>query len=262
MTEFDSLERQFQDYKVTTHREPGRIPTRDKITSALGLGPMHPLQIVKTDALVAEANRTPATDRRAGLTHAEQVVLAGPVRTAKAGLEKQVRGPIEKQIHGIKDLFARINIIDQQIDRAGQVRLVGPNGEQLAPEEAQDVHDTLRDRVVRETNEGSKKHHIRREGRGAKAKELLLLAIDLPIFIYAMCSLLNVSLRLVFTGDGPTLINFAVAAVFGLLGTVLFATLMRSMGRRHRRFKGHDSSLETDTRTSRIRLRTEQAATL
>lgn len=262
MTNFDSLEREFQGHRQKNYLVgPARIPVRDKVTSLFGLGPMAPLQIVKADALVAEANRS--SDRTGGnLTHAEQVILAAPMKRARDALDAQVRGPVEKKIDSIKDLFARINLIDQHLDHAGNVRLVGPNGEQLTPEEAQDAHDTLRDRVVRETNEGSKKHHLRREGRRTRLKEILLIAIDLPIFVYAMCSLLNVNLRLVAGGDGPTLINFSVAVIFGLLGTVLYAKLMRTTGRRHRRFKGADSSITTDTAISRLRLRSEQAVAL
>lgn len=266
-TSIENLEREFQNqqkgnYTPAMKGVPARIPVKDKLMSVIGLGPIAPLQIVKADALVAEANRTPDRRRNGGLTHAEQVVLAGSFKRAEKALEIAAKGPIEKKIDSIKDLFARINIIDQQLDRIGETRLIGPNGEQLTPTEAQDAHDTLRDQVVRETNEGSKKHHIRRDGKGARFKELLLIAIDLPIFTYAMCSLLNVNLRLVAAGDGPTLINFAVAVIFGLLGTVLFAKLMRVMGRRHRRFKGADSSISADTRTARLRLRTEQVIAL
>lgn len=264
MTDIESLEREFQGYQDEAQGAKGtvfRIPVKDKVTSAFGLGPIAPLQIVKAEAIVAEANRTGPRDG-ADLTHAENVVLAGPVKGAKKALDAQVKGPVENKIDSIKDLFARINLVDQQLDRADKVRLVGPNGEQLSPEEAQDAHDTLRDRVVRETNEGSKKHYIRREGRHTRLKEILLIAIDLPIFVYAMCSLLNVNLRLVVTGDTPSLMNFLVAFIFGLLGTVLYATLMRGTGRRHRRFKGTDSSITTDTATARLRLRSEQVIAL
>ncbi|MDQ1053105.1 putative membrane protein [Arthrobacter sp. SORGH_AS 212] len=266
MTDFESLEREFQGYREKdvdgrVQREPARIPLKDKVTSVFGLGPVAPLQIVKAVAVVDEANRVGVRDG-GHLTHAERVVLARPVKQAQDTLETQVKGLIEKKIDSIKDLYARINIINDHLVRITEVRLVGPNGEQLTPEEAQDAHDTLRDRVVRETNEGSKKHHLRREGRGTGFKELLLIGIDLPIFVYAMCSLLNVNLRLLVTGDVPTLINFTVAVIFGLLGTVLFAKLMRMMGRRHRRFKGADSSVTADTVTARRRLRTEQGVTL
>lgn len=263
MTNFDSLEREFQGHRQKNYLVgPARIPVKDKITSVFGLGPIAPLQIVKADAVVAEANR--GVDRTPGgvLTHAELVVLAGPVKRAKDFLETQAKGPVEKKIDSIKDLFARINIINQQLDRTGDIRLIGANGEQLSPEEAQDAHDTLRDRVVRETNEGSKKHHIRREGRGTRLKELALIGIDLPIFVYAMCSLLNVNLKLVFAGVGAVMFDFAVAVIFGLLGTVLFAKLMRTMGRRHRRFKGADASVSADTAVARRRLRSEQIVTL
>lgn len=266
MTSIDRFEREFQGYpnnSIEGQKQNGvtRIPTKDKITSVLGLGPIHPLQIVKAAAVVAESNR--GGDRNRGqLTHAESVVLACPVKRAKNAMDAQVKGPVEKKIDSIKDLYARINLADQRIDNSNMVRLVGPNGEQLAPEEAQDAHDTLRDKVVRETNQGSKKHHIRREGRHTRLKEMSLVAIDLPIFVYAMCSLLNVNLSLVFAGDGPTLINFSVAVIFGLLGTVLYAKIMRSTGLRHRRFKGADSSIFTDTRISRLRLRVEQGAVL
>jgi hypothetical protein len=264
MTSFESLERELQGYQSGTPGAKGapvRIPVKDKVTSAFGLGPIAPLQIVKADAVVAEANRTGGRDG-GDLTHAENVVLARPLKRAKNALDAQVKGPVEKKIDSIKDLFARINLIDQQLDHADKVRLVGPNGEQLSPEEAQDAHDTLRDRVVRETNEGSKKHHVRRDGRHTRLKEIGLIAIDLPIFVYAMCSLLNVNLRLVVMGDTPSLMNFMVAFIFGLLGTVLYATLMRGTGRRHRRFKGADSSITADTATARLRLRVEQGITL
>jgi hypothetical protein len=251
-----------QDGEQAGNDGPARIPVKDKVTSVFGLGPIAPLQVVKADALVAEANRI--CDRGAGgeLTHAEHVVLAGPLKRAKAGLERQAKGPIEKQIGLVKDLFAGINIIDHQLVRAQEVRLIGPHREQLSPDEAQSVHDALLSRAVRETDEGSKKHHIRREGRGAALREILLIGIDLPIFVYAMCSLLNVNLRLVVAGDAPSLINFTVAFVFGLFGTVVFAKLMRTMGRRHRRFKGSDSSIDAGTEAAWLRLRGEQALTL
>jgi len=265
MTDFESLEREFQGYQKNGSEgmkdAPARIPVKDKVTSAFGLGPIAPLQIVKAVAIVAEGNRTGVRDG-GDLTHAESVVLARPVKRAMAALEAQAKGPVEKKIDTIKDIFARINLIDQHIDHADQVRLVGPNGEQLSPEEAQDAHDTLRDRVVRETNEGSKKHHVRRDGRHTRLKEMGLIAIDLPIFVYAMCSLLNVDFRRVVNGDPPSLMNFMVAFIFGLLGTVLYATLMRSTGLRHRRFKGADSSITADTATARLRLRVEQAIIL
>lgn len=238
---------------------PVRIPVKDKVTSVFGLGPIAPLQVVKADALVAEANRIPVRTSDGELTHAERVVLARPLKRANAGLERQARGPIERQISLVKDLFARINVIDRQLDRADEVRLLGPHREQLSPVEAKDAHDSLRDRIVRETDEGSKKHHIRREGHGAGIREILLIGIDLPIFVYAMCSLLNVNLRLVIAGDAPSLVSFTVAFVFGLLGTVLLAKLMRTMGRRHRRFKGADSSIDAGTEAAWLRLRAEQA---
>lgn len=267
MTSFDDLEREFQNRQQPTYEGvmggvPARIPFKEKFTSFFGLGPIAPLQIAKAEAVVAESNRIPYHNPDGKLTHAEAVVLSGPQKRAMNALEVQVKGPIEKKIASIKDLFAKINLIDQKLERIGEVRLIGPNGEQLTPSEAQDAHDTLRDQVVRETNDGSKKHQIRREGRGARAKELMLLAIDLPIFTYAMFSLLNVNIRLVLAGDGDALVGLLVAVIFGLLGTILFGTIMRSMGKRHRRFKGADSSIAADSKTALMRLRIEQVVAL
>lgn len=267
MSNIENWERELRDLdSPSPDQNPApprwKFPLKDKVTSVLGLGPVSPLQIFKVDAMVSEANRLGGLPGRQDLTHAETVTLAGRVKRAKTFLDKTAKGPVENKIASIKEMFGNINVIDNRLARIEEIRLLGPNGEQLAPSEARDSHDILRERVVRETDQGSKKHHIRRGGRGSKLKEILLVAIDLPVFVYAMFSLLNVDLRKVAAGDPLALVNGAVAFIFGLLGTVLFATIMRSMGHRHRRYKGADGSIETDTAAARKRLMVERIVAL
>lgn len=50
-------------------------------------------------------------------------------------------------------------------------------------------------------------------------------------------SMLNLSLRRAFSGDVPSVIMAVTAVVFAVLGTVLLAMAMQTMGGRHRRFK-------------------------
>ncbi|WP_394254501.1 hypothetical protein [Pseudoclavibacter helvolus] len=264
MTNIDNLERQFErfddDHAGPSGRTPARIPLPEKFTSAVGLGPIRPLQIAKADALVREANRSALPD--GALTHAELVVLATPVAKAERSLTDAAKGPVEKKIAEIKEVFDQINRLNERVDRLPEIRLSGADEEKLTVDEAQAKHDELGERIDEETRGGSVKHLRVLGGRRAKAKEIVLLAVDMPIFVYAMMSLLNVNLRLAFGGDAPAIVNLVTAVIFGLLGTLLFATLMRSMGKRHRRFKGADSSLSATTPAARLRLRVEQGVML
>ncbi|MFE5410190.1 hypothetical protein [Microbacterium sp. NPDC056569] len=223
-------------------REPrdARIPIRDLVTSGIGLGPIPFTKIIKTNTMVHESNRLGAAGVDI-LTPAEKLTRTPPLRKALDGLERVSRGPGESLVNEIKSLFARINLIDDMIEQAEILPVTGPNGERLDPSEAEVRHDAQRDVVASETESGSKKHLIRR--RRTKAKEIGLLMIDYPVFLLAMFSLLNVSVRLLFVGDGPTIIMAVTAAIFALLGTLLFAYLMRAMGHRHRRFKNADGGV-------------------
>jgi hypothetical protein len=267
MTDIDNFERGlglWQDPQgpppLTGRRtEPARIPWADKVTSVLGMGPIPATKVVKATSIVNENNRLHTVPNKGDLTLAERTTRAPVIRRALTGLERAYTGNIDKQIAVLKGLHGRINLIGDMITVAEAAPVIGSNGEQLSPEEAKDAHDTLRDKVSRATIDGSKEHLIHRERR--KAKEIGILLLDYPVFLLAMMGLLNVSLTLLFRGDGPTIIMFVTAAVFALLGTLLFAVLMRTMGRRHRRFKGPDSAISA-TGVTRRRILIEQIVTV
>jgi hypothetical protein len=266
MTDIENFEREFnpmqdpQGVPGRTNRSagPSRIPWADRITSVIGMGPIPVTKVLRTNSIVNESNRLFSTTGDSDLTLAEQATRAPVIRRALHGLEKAYTGRIETQIAVLKGLYGRINLIGDQIAATEKAPMVGPTGEQLSPEEAQDAHDTIRDKVTRATAEGSKEHLIHRTR--SKAKEIGILLLDYPVFLLAMMGLLNVSLRLLFVGDGPSIVMFITAGVFALLGTLLFAVLMRTMGRRHRRFKGVDSAISA-TGVVRRRVMIEQIVT-
>ena len=263
MTDLTNLEQQFQNWDdpatPPTRTTPAKIPTGQLLTSLVGVGPIPFTKVVKTHTIVGESNRLAGPAGAEELTLAETVTRAPVVARAIKGLEKTLKNTIEPQIDALKKTYARINLLGEMITEAQKSPLVGAGGEQLTVEEAQHAHDTLRDKATRETNAGSKEHHIRRQ-RSTK-KEIGLLLLDFPVFFLAMTGLLNVSFRLLFVGDGPTTIMAVTAAVFALLGTLLFAVLMRAMGRRHRRFKGADSTIDA-TGIARRRIMIEQIVTV
>ncbi|KJF19400.1 hypothetical protein [Rhodococcus sp. AD45] len=260
MTGIEQFEVEFDNVRGSTPRNrDAKIPTTDKLISMIGLGPIPPTKVFAADAIVKENNRLDQSPADGELTLTEQAVRAGVLRRAGEALEKDLRGGIEQKVTSLKKLYARINLLTVSIGQAGNTPLVGPDGEQLTQEEAQDAHDTLRDQIGEETAAGSKKHLIRR--RSSRAKEIGSALLDFPVFLLAMIGLLNVNLRLLVTFDVPTIIMFGTAVVFALLGTFLFAFLMRTMGHRHRRFKNADSAVEAPP-SVRHRILAEQIATI
>lgn len=232
---------------------PAKVPTKDVITSLLGLGPIPWTQVINTVTMVNEANRIPAATE--GLTPAEGVTRTRKIASAKEYIEKVCKGSAEATIKDIKNVMARINLLTDTISRVENDPLIGANGEQLSTDEAQDQHDTLRDQVNEEIAGGSVQHHIRRAR--TKSKELLLMLLDYPVFLLAMFSVFNVSLRLLFAGDGATIILAVTSAVFALMGTLLFGYVMRTFGRRHRVFKNAAGGM-TASGSTRVRLMIEQ----
>lgn len=232
---------------------PAKVPAKDVITSVLGLGPIPATQVINTVTMVNEANRLPAATE--GLTPAEGVTRTRKIAAAKEHIEKVCKGSAEATIKDIKNVMARINLLTDTILRVENDPLIGANGEQLATAEAQDQHDTLRDQVNEEIAGGSVQHHIRRAR--TRSKELLLMLLDYPVFLLAMFSVFNVSLRLLFSGDGATLILAITSAVFALMGTLLYGYVMRTFGRRHRVFKNAAGGM-TASGSTRVRLMIEQ----
>ncbi|WP_138945723.1 hypothetical protein [Plantibacter sp. M259] len=233
------------------------IPTRDILTSVFGLGPIPLRQVINALTMVAESNRL--TTAGAELSPAETATRSAGVTRAKNFIEKVCKGPAETQIKSTKSVMARINLLTDTIIQLAQDPLIGADGEQLAIGEARDQHDTLRDQVSEETANGSVKHLIRRTP--TRSKELLLLMLDYPVFLLAMFSVFNVSLRLLFAGDGPAIVLGITAAVFALLGTLLYGYVMRTFGRRHRVFKNAEGGI-TAHGSTRIRIRIEQSITI
>lgn len=233
--------------------QPARVPIGDVITSIVGLGPIPLPQVINTLAMVAESNRLTAANGE--LTPAESATRNRRVTRAKRHLSRVGKGPAETLIKEIKRARGKIELLNDTIDQLEQDPIIGANGESLLTLEARDQHDTLRDQISQETASGSVKHLIRRTR--TKKKELLLLMLDYPVFLLAMFSVFNVSLRLLFAGDGATMILGITAAVFALLGTLLYGYVMRTFGSRHRVFKNADGGI-TANGSTRWRIRIEQ----
>lgn len=229
-----------------------RVPGKDIATSVLGLGPIPLSQVIKTNTSVAEANRLEFDS--SGLTPAEEVARASAVTRAKKHLEKVCVGEAKRLIAEIKGVLGRVNFLNDTITQLRADSVVGPNGEKLSTDEAVDHHDVLRDQIVRETQEGSTKHLIRRSR--SKTRELLLLVLDYPVFLMAMFSLFNVNIRHVFV-DLSSVVVAMTAVVFAIMGTVLYAYVMRVFGRRHRLYKDDDGTLNGD-RAGLARIRAER----
>jgi len=232
-----------------------KIPRRHTVTSCLGLGPIPLNQVIAVHNLTDEAIRAPLPRDGESLTYNEAAVRAKPEKAAQKQLDRQVTKIIEPAIKEIRPLMAEINILTDQIEQIRTSPMRGAAGEQLSPQEAQLLHDTTRDDINDAMLTGSKKHTTKAP---SKAKDIATLLIDFPVFLYALMSLFNVNYRLIGYDSGTT-IKAVIAFVFAVLGTVLLAVVARTMGRRHRAFKGHSSTIETDPK-NRLRIRLELIA--
>ncbi|MDV6305508.1 hypothetical protein R3P93_23325 [Rhodococcus cerastii] len=221
---------------------PAKIPTSEKVTSCLGMGPIPLGQLVGTGAVVREYGRLPKLPTGKELTLMERKILSVPITAAEDSLEKAARGPIAGSISLIKKIFARINQIDRYIELRGERVLVGPNHERLTPDQAQTKHDELRG-VIDGAHRNGATGHYRDRHRNTKT-EKVFVALDFPIFLFLTMGLLNANLVLAFTGDVGQIIKMAIAAVFAVLGTLAFTWITRHTGRRHRRFKTTDATVD------------------
>lgn len=255
MTDLDTFRQQSDGLEEweSDRAATAKVPTRDIVTSVLGLGPIPATQVINTVTMVNEANRLAAPAE--GLAPAESVTRTRRIARAKEHIEKVCTGPAEAMIKDIKSVMARINLLADTIPRVESDSLLGANGEQLTTDEARYHHRTLRDRVNEEIANGSVQHIIRRTR--TKGKELMLMLLDFPVFLLAMFSIFNVSLRLLFAGDGATIILALTSAVFALLGTLLYGYVMRTFGRRHRIFKNASGGI-TAHGSTRLRIMIEQ----
>lgn len=227
---------------TTTNPTSGaKVPAGDTLTSMIGLGPIPFTKVIATRAMVEEANRD--TDRHSeALSEQENATRAAALKKAQKKLDKAVTGTIEPLIKKIKALHAEINIIDRMIITYQDRPLVGPAGEHLTATEAKHRQNQLREQVTHDTENGSTKHQQSAPTR-RRAKEIGLLLIDFPVFLYAMISLLNVNLPKVAQGNLADIVPMVIAATFAILGTVLLAVIYRAMGRRHRAYKTDDRTI-------------------
>lgn len=237
-----------------------KVPFGHTMTSLLGLGPIPFTKIVATHAMVAEANRDAtrgsSTQTDGVLSDQESAVRADIIKTSQRRLDKAVTGTIEPLIKQVKALHAEINIIDRMLLTHRDRPLVGPSGEHLTKAEAQHRHNELREQITSDTENGSTKHLQTKHKRG---RDIGMLLIDFPVFLYTMISLLNVDLLKVAQGNLAGIVPMVIAATFALLGTVLLAVTYRAMGRRHRAHKDHNRSV-TANGTSRRTVQIEMIA--
>lgn len=215
-----------------------KVPGSATATSLLGLGPIPFSEVVDTHTMVAEANRMePGTG---ALSQMESAVRAKAEKKAQRRLNRTVTGVIEPLIKTVKALHAEINLLDTARAQVKGADLVGIHGDRLAPEEATETHNQLRTLIENETHDGSHRHAIAPRHR---VLNMVLLALDFPVFLFAMFGLFNVNTRLLTTDPG-TQLSGAIAAMFALLGTMLLAVVMRRMGRRHRPYKTDRGSID------------------
>ncbi|MEU3476521.1 hypothetical protein [Rhodococcus sp. NPDC006774] len=245
----DDFAREFAQLQngTTPAPAPAKIPTSEKVTSCLGGGPIPLRQLVGTGAIVREYSRLPEPPVGEDLTLMESKIRSVPITKAEDSLEKASRGPIAGSISLIKRIFAGINQIDRNIELRSERVIVGPNHERLTPDQAQAKHDELRG-VIDGAHRNGATGHYRDRDRNTRT-EKLFLAIDFPIFLFLTMGLLNANLVLALTGDVGQIIKMAVAAVFAVLGTLAFTWITRLTGRRHRRFKTIDATIDRNGAT-------------
>lgn len=243
-----------------------RVPVWHTVTSLVGLGPIPFTKVFTVLALVAEANRhhtdpsqhdPSAPVAHDELTDGEAAARARVVRRAQRRLDKTAAGPVEKRTTTLKALHAEINILDRVTAATTDQPIMGPRGERYTYADALQAHNEAREQITAETLAGSTAHQI--TPHRAWWKEHGLLMIDLPVFIFAMFGLLNVNYRLM-DSDFATWVKTGIAVIFAVLGTVILAVVMRTMGRRHRAHKHHDGTVTATTAEATWTVRAELAA--
>lgn len=228
------------DSSIDTGNYAVRIPIGHILTSLLGLGPIPVTKVSAVHTLVAEANRG-ARPEGVGLTNYETAVRSVAERHSQTTLDRAVTGKVERTMKQIKALHAEIGVIERALTTLASVPLVGPSGARYTYDEAVETHDADREQIHTDQREGSRKHTLRRR---RPLLETGLLALDLPVFTFALFGLLNVNPRLIALGDFATLWRAGLALLFAAFGTVVLAVVVRSFGSRHRDHKGHDGESE------------------
>lgn len=211
-----------------------KIPALRLLSSWFGLGPIPVTKVVATAAMIDEANRL-ATSREAdALTDIEDTTRRGAEAKANRRVRSAVRTTIEPQIKTIKGLHAEINYRVHELETIGQRSYVGPNGETLTAEQAQELHDRHQRTIENAAGQGDVRH--RRVDERTKRMFRRILALDIPLIFYMLCRFFNVNL-MTFWATSAGWIRVATALVFSVFGTLLVAFAMKTLGRRHRPYR-------------------------
>lgn len=218
------------------------IRKSEKFFAAIGLGLTPWTKNVAVRALVYENERLPYPPQAGTLTLMEERTRRSAIDAAEKGLEKVARGPIEGTIDVIKKLYARINQIDGECDLRAARAIIGPNHERFTRAEADAKHDELRDELDAARRDGGTGHY--RDRQRNPRKDALIVLLDFPIFLFLTISLLNADVRLALSGDASAITKLIMAVMFAVLGTMAFTWTTRHTGRRHRRFKTPDSTVD------------------
>ncbi|MEW1645440.1 hypothetical protein [Streptomyces sp. NPDC091219] len=188
-------------------------------------------KIVRCHELVGEARRI-GRDRPAGeWTNSEDSLRRAAERRADAWARTEATRTVEPTVATIKGLHAEAQFIDHQIASLRERRYVGPHGESYTSDEAHGRHAEWSALVEEQEQAGSRAH--RRVSARVKKLLLALLGLDVVILTFLMAKFLNVDLRRFWlTSDG--VLRAVTALLFGMLGTLGVALVMKLFGRRHR----------------------------
>lgn len=238
-------------------RSEMRIPLGDRVSSMLGRGPIPWGKISAAKALVREAARGTGADETGTLSPMEAGQRRGVVGKAQKALDAAVDGPIEKTMKSLRAVFVQTNVVEKQLAEAENQLLRGPDGELISRDQARATQDEIHASIRGADGSGVSLRHQRK--RQSKARGIVLMSLDFPVFLWMMLGILNVSVAAVMYGDAANVVKAVLAVTLALVGTVVLALVMRSFGRRHRMFKGDSGAIEA-AGPIRRRIRAELAA--
>ncbi|WP_371572175.1 hypothetical protein [Streptomyces sp. NBC_01314] len=211
-----------------------RIPPRQTLTSALGMGPMPFTKIVRCHELVGEARRIGRDRPAEEWTHAEDSLRRAAEHRADTWAKAEIAGTIEPTVATIQGLHAEARFIDHQLTALRARRYVGPHGESYSAAEAHGRHAEWSALVEEQEQAGSRAH--RRIPPRVRKLLLGLLALDVIVLTFLMAKFLNVDLRRAWQ-SADSVLRAVTALLFGILGTVGVALTMKLFGRRHRAYR-------------------------
>lgn len=220
------------------HVPPVRIGIWMIITSLLGFGPMPWTRVVTCLALVDEANRSKSAGRRP-TPNRELSIMETKVRVAGEGradrwVDRAYERRMEPLVKGIGNDRAERNYLERVKASTTDANVVGVRGESIPPDEAREQYSTELEEITDAESAGDLRH--RRVEASTKKKLYIFLGLDFVLLLYLLTRLFNINpATAVATISGG--IRLAAAVVFAVLGTVLVAFGMKTLGRRHRDYR-------------------------